>query len=412
MDTSNDEHRQQQQQAYDIPPPPAPPALPPPPPPFADFDFTFAPGPPPQMSSFSDLQSLHSQSMLTTPHGGTFDASALFDFNFGPAPGGADFSAGGPPGEAGAGGVPPLLLSSTEETSLLGFLDKFSGDGFEFVPVKGMPEYPKHPDPGAGGGLGMMSGQGGTSGGHHGGLGLDVHPLQMHHPSASGTGHHVTPTTISPHETSNLNAFAPRPHSSSFSQQPPPSSSVPVHAASSPTDVDPSPRPTKRRKSSVTDFSSRDFDAPPPTPSASSAAASKAVRKTLLSEPQKRWNHIQSEQRRRTVIKENFSTLETLVAADKRYKGPHPTLPVPLDANGKPKKGVKAKSLRGKGKMGTLFRAAEFIAYLEEGVGALSIEVEQLEDAVAKHQQGQQQHHQMQVQTQNGMTGVVHYPLR
>lgn len=62
--------------------------------------------------------------------------------------------------------------------------------------------------------------------------------------------------------------------------------------------------------------------------------------------------------------------------------------------------------------MGTLFRAAEFIAYLEEGVGALSIEVEQLEDAVAKHQQGQQQQHQMQMQTQNGMTGVVHYPLR
>ncbi|KAG8929121.1 hypothetical protein FRC01_004832, partial [Tulasnella sp. 417] len=107
---------------------------------------------------------------------------------------------------------------------------------------------------------------------------------------------------------------------------------------------------------------------------------------------------------------ENFSTLETLVAADKRYKGPHPTLPVPLDANGKPRKGVKAKSLRGKGKMGTLFRAAEFIAYLEEGVGALSLEVERLEAAAATYQQ--QHHHQMQMQGQNAMTGVVHYPLR
>ncbi|KIO25237.1 hypothetical protein M407DRAFT_244153 [Tulasnella calospora MUT 4182] len=404
MDTSNDEHRQLQAD-YGIPPPPAP-QLPAPPPPFADFDFTFTPGPVPQMSSFSELQSLHSQSMLaTTPHG-AFDASGIFDFNFGSAPshGGGNLSVGGPPG---SDGVPPLLLSSTEETSLLGFLDKFGGDGFEFGPVKGMPEYPKHLDPPAG-----LSGQGGTSSSHHGGLGLDVHPLQMHQSSSSTAGgHHGTPTTISPHETSNfnVNAFALRPHSSSFSQPPPPTTpSIPTQAPSSPREVDPSPRPSKRRKSSVTDSASKDTDQGPPTPSGSSAA-SKAARKPLLTEPQKRWNHIQSEQRRRTVIKENFSTLETLVAADKRYKGPHPTLPVPLDANGKPKKGVRAKSLRGKGKMGTLFRAAEFIAYLEEGVDALSLEVERLEAAAATYQQ---QQHQMQVQGQNAMTGVVHYPLR
>ncbi|KAG8937419.1 hypothetical protein FRC00_005891 [Tulasnella sp. 408] len=151
--------------------------------------------------------------------------------------------------------------------------------------------------------------------------------------------------------------------------------------------------------------SSKGADASPPTPSVS-ASSSTASRKPLLTEPQKRWNHIQSEQRRRTVIKENFSTLETLVAADKRYKGPHPTLPVPLDANGKPKKGVKAKSLPGKGKLGTLFRAAEFIAYFEERVGTLSLEVERLEAAAATYQQ---QQHQIQVQGQNAMTAVVHY---
>ncbi|KAG8907496.1 hypothetical protein FRC00_011782, partial [Tulasnella sp. 408] len=242
------------------------------------------------MSCFSDLQSLHSQFLLgTTPHGGTaFDTAAIFDFNFGSAMGGGgDLSSGrGPPGSS---GVPPLLLRSTEETSLLGFRDKFSGDGFEFGPVKGMPRYPKHLDPPPG--LSIVSGQGAANSTHHGGLGLD--PLS---PTRSG----------------------------------------PAHASSSPAEVDPSPRPAKRRKSSVMDSSSKDADASPPT---SSASSSKASRKPLLTEPQKRWNHIQSEQRRRTVIKENFSTLETLVVADKRYKGPRLTLPVPLDANGKPKKG-------------------------------------------------------------------------
>ncbi|KAG8937417.1 hypothetical protein FRC00_005889 [Tulasnella sp. 408] len=274
------------------------------------------------MSSFSDLQGLHSQSLLgTTPHGGgAFDAAAIFDFNFGSAMGGgSDLSSGG--GPPGSSGVPPQLLSSTEETSLLGFLDKFSGDGFEFGPVKGMPEYPKHLDPPPG--LGIVSGQGAASSNHYGGLALDFHPLQMHQSSSStASGHDVTPTTISPHETSNLNtnAFALRPHSSSFSQPRPPTASVPVHASSSPAEVDPSPCPAKRRKSSVMELSSKDADASPPTTSAS-ASSSKASRKLLLTEPQKRWNHIQSEQRRRTVIKENFSTLETLVAADKRYKG-------------------------------------------------------------------------------------------
>ncbi|KAG8987104.1 hypothetical protein FRB90_003597, partial [Tulasnella sp. 427] len=345
-------HQHQHQQPYDTP------ALPVPPPPFADFDFTFNPASLPQMPSFSDLQNLHAQSLLAPPHDPTFDAAGLFDFNFG----GSTGAESGHAGDAGSGGVPPLLLSSTEETSLLGFLDKFSGDGFEFGPVKGMPDFPGHHHVAPGGGMDMMTGQGGSN---HGGLGLDVHSLQqMHPPTSASGGHHATPTTISPHETtSNYNAYPLRAHSSSFSQPLPPTSASsisPNNIRSSPADEDPSPRPAKRRKSSA----ATDLEPPP----SASSAASKQSRKPLLSEPQKRWNHIQSEQRRRTVIKENFSTLETLVAADKRYKGPHPTLPVPLDANGKPKKGVKAKSLRGKGKMGTLFRAAEFIAFLEQGI--------------------------------------------
>ncbi|KAG8929123.1 hypothetical protein FRC01_004834 [Tulasnella sp. 417] len=325
------------------------------------------------MSSFAELQGLHSQSLLgTTPHGsGTFDAASIFGFHFGSAAShpGDDLNAGGGPPES--GGVPPLLLSSMEETRLPGLLDKFSGDGFEFGP-EGC---------------------------------LNTRSTSIHQQEGSvSPGYREEPAQIimggwawkfilcrCTNPTSSIFFFHPRP-TRIFSRR-----SRPITT------------PPKRRKSSVTDSSSRDVDAPPPTPSAFN---SKAARKTLLTEPQKRWNHIQSEQRRRTAIKENFSTPETLVAADKRYKGPHPTLPVPLDANGKPRKGVKAKSLRGKGKMGTLFRAAEFIAYLEEGVGALSLEVERLEAAAAMYQQQQQQQHQMQMQGQNAMAGVVHYPLR
>ncbi|KAG8921169.1 hypothetical protein FRC01_000380 [Tulasnella sp. 417] len=334
MDTSSDEHRQLQQDCG-LPPPPAPQPLAP----FTDFDFTFTPEPIPQMSSFAEFQE-SSFSVFVRD-----DAASILDFNFGSAAshGGGDLHGGGGPPRS--GGIPPLLLISAEETSLLVFLDKFSGYGFEFGPVKGMPEYPKHLGPPAGG-IEIASGQGGTNASHYRGLGLEPPP--------------------------------------------PSSSSIPVQRASSPAEVDPSPRPSKRRKSSVTDSSSKDADAPPPTPSASS---SKAARKTLLTEPQKRWNHIQSEQRRRTVIKENRDQGELQHARNAR--------------RGRQEE-VKAKSLRGKGKMGALFRAAEFIAYLEEGVGALSLEVEWLEAAAATYQQ--QQHHQMQ--GQNAMTGVVHYPLR
>lgn len=92
-----------------------------------------------------------------------------------------------------------------------------------------------------------------------------------------------------------------------------------------------------------------------------------------------------SEQRRRTAIKEGFATIEQLIAPDPEYTGPPPTLPPPLDKDGKPKKGVKTKSLRGKGKMGSLFRATEFLHHLQEGVGALTIEVERLEAAARAH---------------------------
>lgn len=110
-----------------------------------------------------------------------------------------------------------------------------------------------------------------------------------------------------------------------------------------------------------------------------------------------------SEQRRRTAIKDGFNQLERMIAPDPAYTGPAPTLPVPLDKDGKPKRGVKTKALRGKGKMGTLFRAVEYLGYLEEGVAALQLEVERLE-ALDPHAMAGMVFH--------GHSGLVGYTMR
>jgi len=123
-----------------------------------------------------------------------------------------------------------------------------------------------------------------------------------------------------------------------------------------------------------------------------------------------------SEQRRRTAIKEGFITIEKLIAPDAAYTGAPPTLPIPLDKDGKPKRGVRTKALRGKGKMGSLFRASEFLGFLEEGVKALTLEVERLEEAVkannagngAFHSQGSGFHSTSQLELQGLMGYKMH----
>jgi Helix-loop-helix DNA-binding domain len=112
--------------------------------------------------------------------------------------------------------------------------------------------------------------------------------------------------------------------------------------------------------------------------SSASASTNSPVNQTSkapLSVPQKRMNHIMSEQKRRNAIRECYSTLIQLLAPE---NGGH-TIEMPT--RGRPK-GSGAKS-RGqtRGKSGILFRAVEFTKWLEEGNEALRREVEKMEAA-------------------------------
>ncbi|SRR5258707_1077243 len=97
--------------------------------------------------------------------------------------------------------------------------------------------------------------------------------------------------------------------------------------------------------------------------------------KPLLSSPQKRMNHIMSEQKRRNAIREGYAQLTTLLAP----KGAPPGTGMPT--RGRPKgSGGRGKG-RTKGKSGVLFRAAEYCHWLEEGIEALQEEVKLVEAA-------------------------------
>ncbi len=97
--------------------------------------------------------------------------------------------------------------------------------------------------------------------------------------------------------------------------------------------------------------------------------------KPLLSSPQKRINHIMSEQKRRNAIREGYAQLTTLLAP----KGAPPGTGMPT--RGRPKgSGGRGKG-RTKGKSGVLFRAVEYCHWLEEGIEALKEEVKLVEAA-------------------------------
>lgn len=117
--------------------------------------------------------------------------------------------------------------------------------------------------------------------------------------------------------------------------------------------------------------------------------------KPLLSQPQKRLNHIMSEQKRRNAIKEGYETLAMLLSpGDVSLKLAELVSPEkkaqaaimasefgytgrPGRARGSGKNG-KAKKM-GKGKSGMLFRAVEFCKWLQQDVDTLRAEVERLE---------------------------------
>lgn len=116
-------------------------------------------------------------------------------------------------------------------------------------------------------------------------------------------------------------------------------------------------------------------------------SATTRPQKPVLSTPEKRYRHIQSEQRRRNTIRDGYGQLTSLLA-------PHPAATSSRSAgkgttaSGKPRrnkdpnrpKGARGRT-RGKGKSGVLFKAVEYIRWLEENVEDLGAEVEKLEIA-------------------------------
>ncbi|KAG8219630.1 hypothetical protein J3R82DRAFT_585 [Butyriboletus roseoflavus] len=96
--------------------------------------------------------------------------------------------------------------------------------------------------------------------------------------------------------------------------------------------------------------------------------------KPLLSTPQKRLNHIMSEQKRRNAIRDGYAQLIALIA-------PAGTQTIDLPSRGRPKGSGTRSNGQTKGKSGVLFRAVEYCKWLEEGRDALREEVLRLEAA-------------------------------
>ncbi|KAG1825700.1 uncharacterized protein BJ212DRAFT_1249784, partial [Suillus subaureus] len=107
---------------------------------------------------------------------------------------------------------------------------------------------------------------------------------------------------------------------------------------------------------------------------ASAASCQTGRTKVLLSTPQKRLNHIMSEQKRRNAIREGYAQLISLLA-------PAGAQAIDMPTRGRPKGSGSRGKGHTKGKSGVLFRAVEYCRWLEEGRDALIDEVLRLEAA-------------------------------
>jgi hypothetical protein len=97
--------------------------------------------------------------------------------------------------------------------------------------------------------------------------------------------------------------------------------------------------------------------------------------KPLLSSPQKRLNHIMSEQKRRNAIRDGYAQLISLLSPAGSAPG------IGMHTRGRPKGSGSRGKGQSKGKSGVLFRAVEYCRWLEEGRDALREEVLRLEAA-------------------------------
>ncbi|KZV84313.1 hypothetical protein EXIGLDRAFT_579150, partial [Exidia glandulosa HHB12029] len=125
--------------------------------------------------------------------------------------------------------------------------------------------------------------------------------------------------------------------------------------------------------SSATETPGSSSSASPPPASAVSKSSAAAASKKQLTTPQKRLNHIMSEQKRRNAIRDGYATLTQMLAPAGT------TITNALPRRGRPRgSGARGKG-RGKGKSGVLFRAVEYIAWLQENCDALEQEIARVE---------------------------------
>jgi hypothetical protein len=106
--------------------------------------------------------------------------------------------------------------------------------------------------------------------------------------------------------------------------------------------------------------------------------------KPVLTTPEKRVRHILSEQRRRNTIRDGYAQLTTMLAPHPAAVArPAPAKPPRGGPGGRPK-GARGRT-RGKGKSGVLFKAVEYVKWLEESVEDLTTEVMKLEAVTQGH---------------------------
>ncbi|KAN0100437.1 hypothetical protein V8E55_000421 [Tylopilus felleus] len=163
----------------------------------------------------------------------------------------------------------------------------------------------------------------------------------------------------------------------------PPSVSPPLVPNVLPPFIQASPSPSSSAKPDISLDHDADLLLPPTPPESTPRTRRKSISesrqttrtKPLLSTPQKRLNHIMSEQKRRNAIRDGYAQLIALMA-------PAGTQTIDLPSRGRPKGSGTRNNGQTKGKSGVLFRAVEYCKWLEEGRDALREEVLRLEAAV------------------------------
>ncbi|KAH7107129.1 hypothetical protein BKA62DRAFT_611169 [Auriculariales sp. MPI-PUGE-AT-0066] len=222
------------------------------------------------------------------------------------------------------------LLAPEESATLLGFLDNFSSYDFPMSGLTG----------GGGEDTHMLDSMSGFS-------------LQPPPPPASLRVNDGSP--VQQHSmTANPMQLHPNPmHNSSSTMAPSQATSSNHRPASS---------------SSTSEPSQKQASAP-----SSSTQASASRKKAPVPSSQKRLNHIASEQKRRNMIRDGYATLTTILApAGTRVENA-------LPRRGRPRgSGARGRGL-GKGKSGVLFRAVEYIAWLQENCDGLEEEIARVE---------------------------------